>query len=1128
MPITFLDEEEDIALPATPTKRKITFLDEEDDQTQLQSMRDRFAPRPLITEKEEQEIGTLEGISNAAKNAFDSSRQAMDVVGGVTPEEAKNIAKIEFDKKSRKLAPGYDEYQKAEGMDAVWAFAKNPIEVTSNIIAEGLAGSLPALGAGLVTGGVAAAAAAPTVIGAPVAYTAGQVAGTFAGSLATEYGGKVLEELQGEGMDISDPNSIQTFFSNEELLGKAKDKALKRGVPIAAFDAISAGIGGKLGRVFGTKAITEGEKIIGKQFATKTGEAATELGAQSFFGGGGEVAGAIAAGEPIEGKAVFGEVIGEVGPGSVEVITGRIADQRAMAKTREEAKIKAASELSTKLEENSAPLTASIVTAKSATNIEQDKLAAQLEEELLIQETAAAAAQPPTTDATQKIIQPEGVRQEPQDGTQIRQTTETSVSDSLLGAEGIQEERQVDPIVSGLQAVSNNTATSEQIASLSMQGLVDIRRGQAIINEDGEGILAQAQATLPKLTPEERAAEVEVTPVIPATNLMQDGVIRTPLRGITGSQQEIEDKNLFKNQILSLPEGTIIVTDPDVTGSAQQVRVSKVGDEVWLEDAKTERLIWKPGLNEGSILDMKGGVIKAPAITETVASEPTIGEIPQTSPMIGEQPTQPIISEKPTTSEIVGEQPTEPIISEKPTTSDIVGAEPTTIVEQEQVAPTETPAITPAPVAETPAVTEAPAAEVAPDQKIIAYRGDKAGIQEFEMKEGEGVESDFGKGPYFSSSKRIATSYAAGADESVAGLEVPKSKEVYTAEVDIKKPLWVWYGGVTESGRMPEFFASKEFQALAERVRATGNESAIFNLERAIKENGFRNYKGATFALAQPFGGWEKAKAVFKEAGFDGMAAQLGTDGDPSIQYVPFAKEQVSIVRGTTTPAVSETITPAAEPKKARFDSEYVKSVRPIVSAMLDFGTNSSDVITKAAGRKLSKEQEIDVVIEWVQRLKEKGEIALPSDFSSLSIEQAYMVEPALSNLGLLEKPAAPTSEPTATEFEFVKDIDSAREDIKKNLIRFASGMSGLSDMRGGSYARAGHRNYGVGAVAGLLSKNATNELADRVINMDVHTFIDSGAFGHFIKEQKLKLEGKTLPPLNFDKIIEKYDLIIN
>lgn len=238
MPITFLDEEEDIEPIVPPTKRKITFLDEEDDGvTQPASsfipyQYDKSRFRPKAKTPEEQEVGTIEGIVNSAKNAFDSSRQAMDVIGGVTPEEAKNISKIEYDKQSRKIAPGYDEYQKAEGMDAVWAFAKNPIEVTSNIIAEGLAGSLPALGAGLAAGGVGAAAGSVVVpvIGTGVGFTAGQIAGTFAGSLATEYGGKILEEMQNEGMDIKDPESIQKFFANQTLVDAAKDKALKRGV----------------------------------------------------------------------------------------------------------------------------------------------------------------------------------------------------------------------------------------------------------------------------------------------------------------------------------------------------------------------------------------------------------------------------------------------------------------------------------------------------------------------------------------------------------------------------------------------------------------------------------------------------------------------------------------------------------------------------------------------------------------------------------------------------------------------------------------------------------------------------------------------------------------------------------
>jgi hypothetical protein len=555
MPITFLDEEEDIEPIVPPTKRKITFLDEEDDEVMqpapsfIPYQYDKSRFRPKAKTPEEKEVGTIEGITNAAKNAFDSSRQAMDVIGGVTPEEAKNISKIEYDKQSRKLAPGYDEYQKAEGMDAVWAFAKNPIEVTSNIIAEGLAGSLPALGAGLAAGGVGAAAGSVfPVIGTGVGFTAGQVAGTFAGSLATEYGGKILEEMQNEGMDIQDPESIQKFFSNQTLVDAAKDKALKRGVPIAAFDAISAGIGGKLGRV------------IGKQFVTKTGEAAAELGVQAGLGGGGEVAGSLVAGDPIEGKAVFGEIIGEAGPGAAEIVTGRIADRQARLKAQADAKVKAASELSTTLEENNAPLTANVIKSQTATSMEQDKLAADLEDQLDAIQTAPKAkptkagklptdflpvetpgatygreegiydvfsgirrkplditqpaeptAQPPITDATQEIIQQEGVRPEPQDGTQVRPTAEAIVSDSLQPPARGEEEGQV---IFGLRSVADNTATREQISALSEAGLVDIVKGKPVINEDGAAILAQPAAPAiveqePVTTP---ALEEAVTP----------------------------------------------------------------------------------------------------------------------------------------------------------------------------------------------------------------------------------------------------------------------------------------------------------------------------------------------------------------------------------------------------------------------------------------------------------------------------------------------------------------------------------------------------------------------------------------------------------------------------------------
>lgn len=281
-----------------------------------------MAAGEMLVEESPKEVGTLQGIANAAQNAFDSARQALMATNGLDANDASEIARIEYNKAARRVAPGYAAYQQAEGWDAAKAFAKNPFEVTANIITEGLAGSWPALAGGLATGGAtalvtgAAGSVVPgvgNVIGAGGGFTAGMVGGTAAGSFATEYGGKILEELQTAGMNPKDPESIANFFSNETLMAQAKDAALKRGVPVAAFDALSAGIAGRVGSVFRAAAKTPVRLAV------------TEAAIQGGLGGAGEVAGSVAAGDPVNPKAVFGEVIGEVGPAAIEIAAGRQA-----------------------------------------------------------------------------------------------------------------------------------------------------------------------------------------------------------------------------------------------------------------------------------------------------------------------------------------------------------------------------------------------------------------------------------------------------------------------------------------------------------------------------------------------------------------------------------------------------------------------------------------------------------------------------------------------------------------------------------------------------------------------------------------------------------------------------------
>jgi hypothetical protein len=281
-----------------------------------------MAAGEMLVEESPKEVGSLQGIANAAQNAFDSARQALMATDGLDENDASQIARIEYNKAARRVAPGYAAYQQAEGWDAAKAFAKNPFEVTANIITEGLAGSWPALAGGLATGGATALAVGAAgsvvpgvgnVIGAGGGFTAGMVGGTAAGSFATEYGSKILEELQTAGMNPKNPESIAKFFSNETLMAEAKDAALKRGVPVAAFDALSAGIAGRVGSVFRAAAKTPVRLAV------------TEGVIQGGLGGAGEVAGSVAAGDPVNPKAVFGEVLGEVGPAAIEIAAGRQA-----------------------------------------------------------------------------------------------------------------------------------------------------------------------------------------------------------------------------------------------------------------------------------------------------------------------------------------------------------------------------------------------------------------------------------------------------------------------------------------------------------------------------------------------------------------------------------------------------------------------------------------------------------------------------------------------------------------------------------------------------------------------------------------------------------------------------------
>lgn len=118
--------------------------------------------------------------------------------------------------------------QAMSGADSIgdWADAVTP-GALGDVVLESLGQQAPVLALSAVGG--------PLSIGA-----------NAAGSLGTEYTGAVYDAMREAGVDVADPLAVQRFLADPAAMEAAKASGLARGVPIAAFDALGAGVAGKL------------------------------------------------------------------------------------------------------------------------------------------------------------------------------------------------------------------------------------------------------------------------------------------------------------------------------------------------------------------------------------------------------------------------------------------------------------------------------------------------------------------------------------------------------------------------------------------------------------------------------------------------------------------------------------------------------------------------------------------------------------------------------------------------------------------------------------------------------------------------------------------------------------------
>ena len=184
----------------------------------------------------------------------------------------------------------------------------DPIEILAQGITESLVQFLPAYiynafwqslttsTAGAIYGGYTGGPAG-AVGGGVTGLSYGNITAVGMTSYNMEYTGKILESMEEQGVNISDPNDLEAAFMNEELMSTAKAVAIKKGVPIAIMDMIS-------GRIAGT---------LMNKFKSKTAGTIAETTTQMAFGGAGEAISQPIAGEEFNLPAIIMEMAAEPG-----------------------------------------------------------------------------------------------------------------------------------------------------------------------------------------------------------------------------------------------------------------------------------------------------------------------------------------------------------------------------------------------------------------------------------------------------------------------------------------------------------------------------------------------------------------------------------------------------------------------------------------------------------------------------------------------------------------------------------------------------------------------------------------------------------------------------------------------
>lgn len=266
--------------------------------------------------------GQLQSIFGAGKamladvlpeGTIDEQKAARDIVAG----QAKAVQAA----RTKEEQEVYERFQKAPSIwESLKILGANP-SLGVDIALESLPASAPTLGLGLAGGVAGAYSGGP--LGALIGARGGASIGTGLGSFATEYGSALLTTMQKAGVDINDPKAVEAAMNNPKIMEEAHELGFERGIPVAIFDALSAGLAGKMG---GSQTIRRFAPLGSSRLRTAaaaTAGAVPETLAQGVLGGAGEAAAQLVSeGKISSPSSIVAEAAGELVPGAGETAVG--------------------------------------------------------------------------------------------------------------------------------------------------------------------------------------------------------------------------------------------------------------------------------------------------------------------------------------------------------------------------------------------------------------------------------------------------------------------------------------------------------------------------------------------------------------------------------------------------------------------------------------------------------------------------------------------------------------------------------------------------------------------------------------------------------------------------------------